>query len=76
MDGLREALALRDVGAAVSALFELSPGSGGVPAVRAGYKRESELWDFKTGLPNEGRSVHPRRGAPDAPAHPWPTAWA
>lgn len=48
MEKLLEAITARDVQAVINRIFTNIHGK---PAIRSGFRRESELWDFKAGLP-------------------------
>lgn len=52
MRALEQAIANRDVEGAVAILFERVDGR---PQLRSGFGRESDLWDFKAGLPGLGK---------------------
>jgi tetratricopeptide (TPR) repeat protein len=49
MDHIQDAITRRDLNIIVGLFFDSAP--GGIPALRAGFRRETELWDFKRGLP-------------------------
>lgn len=57
MEKLREAIADRNLNAILSRLFTVDP--NGHPKLRSGFGRESELWDFKRGLPGMRTETEP-----------------
>jgi tetratricopeptide (TPR) repeat protein len=50
VDKLEEMIRRRDVVGVLDRLFSVDHGTG--PKVRPGFRRETELWDFKRGLPS------------------------
>lgn len=53
MEPIATAIANRDIRTILTTLFEASDVVGAPPRLRAGYRRETEYWDFKRGLPGD-----------------------